>query len=84
MSKGSVGVSPLMCALWFTASTAAECMCTDSQVRSLGPNPLSTTYDLSKLLYFQLSQVPPQSHEEISTVSPLSLKIFEDSLSFMY
>ena len=83
MSEGTVGVSTPMCAPWFTASSAAECMCTNSQVRSLGPNPLSTTYDLSKLLYFQLSQVPLQSHEEISTVSPLSLKIFEDLMSFM-
>ena len=29
-------------------------------VRSLGPNPLSTSYGLSKLLYFFTSQVPPQ------------------------
>ena len=83
MSEGTVGVSPLMCALDFIACNATECICTNSEVRSLGSNPLSTSYDLGKLLYFLLSQIPPQSHEEISTVSPLSLKIFEDLMSFM-
>lgn len=49
-----------------------------AQVTSLGPNPLSTeSYDLSKLLNFLLSQIPPQSHEEISTVSPSFFKYFE-------
>ena len=66
----------LTCALWFTACNAAEHVCTDSAVRSLGPNPLSTSYDPSKLLYLLLSQVPPQSHEEIATVSPSFFKDF--------
>ena len=83
MSEGTVGGSSLMRALDFTACNAAECICTNSEVGSPGPNPLSTSYDLGKLLYFLLSQVLPQSHEEISTVSPLSLKIFEDLMSFM-
>ena len=84
MSERTVGVSPLTCALNFTACNAAECICTNSEVISLGPNPLSTSYDLGKLLYFLFSQVPPWSHEEISTVSLLSLKTNEDLMSFMY
>ena len=40
MSERTVGVSPLTCALDFTACNAAECICTNSEVRSLGLNPL--------------------------------------------
>lgn len=50
------GQAPPWCALWFSSFHRSRVHVQQTQVRSLGPN--STTYDLSKLLYFQLSQVP--------------------------
>ena len=43
-----------MYALEFTGCNAAEYIHTNSEVRSLGPNPLSTSYDLSKFISFYL------------------------------
>ena len=46
------------------------------EVRLLGPNPLPTSYDLSKLLYFLLFQGPLVLHGDISMVSPPFFKDF--------